>query len=97
VLAVSRYRLTATAYLPGAAAVGVESRIRALVENRVRDSDPEVRVALTDQVTVEFTVVAATATEARADGREVALEVLQGASPLALDAVELLTPPRIPA
>ncbi len=96
-LAVSRYRLTATAYLPGAAAVGVESRIRAMVENRVPDSDPEVRVALTDQVTVEFTVVAASATEARADGREVALEVLQGASPLALDAVELLSPPRIPA
>ena len=54
-------------------------------------------MALTDQVTVEFTVVAASATEARADGREVALEVLQGASPIALDAVELLTPPRIPA
>jgi ATP phosphoribosyltransferase regulatory subunit HisZ len=97
VLAVSRYRLTATAYLPGAAAVGVESRIRAVVENRVPDSDPEVRVALTDQVTVEFTVVAESATEARADGRGVALEVLQGASPVALDAVELLAPPRIPA
>jgi len=27
----------------------------------------------------------------------VALEVLQGASPVALDAVELLAPPRIPA
>jgi hypothetical protein len=54
-------------------------------------------VALTDQVTVEFTVAAATATEARADGRGVALEVLQGASDLALDAVELLAPPRVPA
>ncbi len=93
----TRYRLTASAYLPGAAAVGVEQRIRAVVEDRVPDSDPVVRVALTDEVTVEFTVAAASATEARADGREVALEVLQGASPIALHAVELLTPPRIPA
>ena len=90
-----RYRLTATAYLPGAAAVGVEERIRTVVEDRVPDSDPAVQVALTDRVTVEFTVAAASATEARADGREVALEVLQGASPIALDAVELLTPPRV--
>jgi hypothetical protein len=97
VFARARYRLTATAYLPGAAAVGVEERIRAVVEDRVPDSDPAVLVALTDRVMVEFTVVAASATEARADGREVALEVLQGASPIVLDAVELLTPPRIPA
>jgi hypothetical protein len=96
VFARNRYRLTATAYLPGAAAVGVEERIRAVVEGRVPDSDPAVSVALTDRVTVEFTVAAASATEARADGRDVALEVLQGASPIALDAVELLTPPRLP-
>jgi hypothetical protein len=93
----SRYRLTATAYLPGAAAVGVEQRIRKVVAERVPDSDPAVHVALTDQVTVEFTVAAASATEARADGRVVALDVLQGASPITLHAVELLTPPRIPA
>ena len=95
-LARSRYRLTATAYLPGAAVVGVEDRIRAVIEDRVPDSDPAVRVALTDQVTVMFTMTAESATEARADGRAVALEVLMGASPIALDAVELLTPPRIP-
>jgi hypothetical protein len=96
VFARNRYRLTAAAYLPGAAAVGVEQRIRTVVEERVPDSDPVVSVALTDRVTVEFTVAAASATEARADGRDVALEVLQGASPIALDAVELLTPPRMP-
>ena len=61
----AKYRLTATAFLPGAAAVGVEERIRKVVEDRVPESDPAVRVALTDQVTVEFTVVAASATEAR--------------------------------
>ena len=76
--------------------MGVEQRIRTVVEERVPDSDPVVSVALTDRVTVEFTVAAASATEARADGRDVALEVLQGASPIALDAVELLTPPRMP-
>jgi hypothetical protein len=97
VIACSLYRLTAIAYLPGAAAVGVEERIRTVIEDRVPDSDPAVRVALTDKVTVEFTMAAASATEARADGRAVALEVLLGASPIALDAVELLMPPRVPA
>ncbi len=90
-----RYRLTASAYLPGAAAVGVEARILGRVMDRVPDSDPAVRVALTDQVTVEFTVAAWSLTEARAEGRAVALEVLLGAAPIALDAVELLTPPPV--
>ena len=81
----ARYRLTASAYLPGAAAVGVEQRIRAVVEDRVPDSDPVVRVALTDRGHGGVHGrCGKSATEARADGREVALEVLQGASPIAL-------------
>jgi hypothetical protein len=96
VFAASRYRLTATAYLPGAAAVGVEERIRSAVDIRVPDSDPAVQVELTDRVTVEFTVAAVTLPEARAAGRAVAAEVLLGAAPIALDAVELLTPPAVP-
>ena len=95
VFGVSRYRLTASAYLPGAAAVGVEARIRAVIEDRVPDSDPDVRVALTDKVTVMFTMAAGSATEARAAGRAIALRVLSGASPVAVDAVELVTPPPV--
>lgn len=91
----SRYRLTASAYLPGAAAVGVEGRIRAVIEDRVPDSDPDVLVALTDKVTLVFTMAAGSATEARAAGRAIALRVLAGASPVAVDAVELVQPPTV--
>ena len=58
VLSTPRFRLTASAYLPGAAAVGVEQRIRAVLADRLPESDPTVRVALTDQVTVAFTMSA---------------------------------------
>jgi hypothetical protein len=95
VLAASRYLLSASAYLPGAAAVGVEERIRSSVENRLPDSNPVVHVALTDLVTVEFVLSAATLAEARAEGRAVAESVLLGAAPIALEAVELLTPPAV--
>jgi hypothetical protein len=97
VLARPRFRLTAIAYVPGAAAVGVEGRIRAVLADRVPDSDPTVYVALTDQVTVAFTIPADSATEARAAGRTVAHDVLLGAEPIALDAVELFTAPPVPA
>jgi hypothetical protein len=95
VFTTSRYRLTASAFLPGAAAVGVEGRIRAVIEDRVPDSDPDVLVAFTDEVTLMFTMAAESATEARAAGRAIALRVLSGASPVAVDAVELLTPPPV--
>lgn len=95
-LAASRYLLSARAYLPGAAAVGVEERIRSAVEDRLPDSHPAVSVALTDLVTIEFTLAAETLAEARAEGRAVAESVLLGASPVALDAVELLAPPAVP-
>jgi hypothetical protein len=91
------FRLTATAYVPGAAAVGVEQRIRMVLEDRVPDSDPDVYVALTDQVTVAFTVSAESATEARVVGRLLAHDVLLGAAPIALDAVELFATPPVPA
>lgn len=95
-VAVSRYLLSASAYLPGAAAVGVEDRIRSAVGDRLPESNPTVRVGLTDVVTVEFTVWAATLPEARAQGRAVAEGVLLGAPLIALEAVELLTPPGVP-
>ena len=95
-LAASRYRLSASAYLPGAAAVGVEQRILSAVEDRLPDSDPAVHVARTDLVMVEFAVTAATLAEARAEGRKVAEGVLMGASPVALEAVELPAPPAVP-
>jgi hypothetical protein len=95
-MAASRYLLSASAYLPGAAAVGVEQRIRSAVEDRVPDSNPAVHVALTDVVTVEFSLPAATLAEARAQGRAVAESVLLGASPVALEAIELLAPPAVP-
>jgi hypothetical protein len=95
VLAASRYLLSASAYVPGAAAVGVEERIRSSVENRLPDSNPVVQVALTDLVTVEFVLAAGTLAEARAEGRAVAESVLLGAAPIALEAVELLTPPAV--
>jgi hypothetical protein len=97
VLATTRFRLTATAYVPGAAAVGVEQRIRAVLADRVPDSDPDVHVALTDQVTVAFTLSAESTTEARAVGRLVAHDVLLGAAPIALDAAELFAQPPVPA
>jgi glycine/D-amino acid oxidase-like deaminating enzyme len=97
VLAITRFRLTASAYVPGAAAVGVEQRIRAVLADRVPDSDPDVHVTLTDQVTVAFTLSADSATEARAIGRLVADDVLLGAAPIALDAVELFAAPPVPA
>jgi hypothetical protein len=97
VLATTRFRLTATAYVPGAAAVGVEQRIRAVLADRVPDSDPDVHVALTDQVTVAFTMSAGSATEARALGRLVAHDVLLGAEPIALDTLALLPAPPVPA
>ncbi len=96
-LSISRFRLTASAYVPGAAAVGVEQRIRAVVADRVPDSDPDVHVALTDRVTVAFTMTAESATEARAVGRLLAHDVLFGAEPIALDAVELFPAPPVPA
>jgi hypothetical protein len=97
VLATTRFRLTVTAYVPGAAAVGVEQRIRVVLAERVPDSDPDVHVALTDEVTVGFTLSAGSATEARAVGRLVAHDVLLGAAPIALDAVALFTAPPVPA
>jgi hypothetical protein len=97
VLATTRFRLTATAYVPGAAAVGVEQRIRAVLGDRLPDSDPDVHVALTDEVTVGFTLSAESATEARAVGRLVANDVLLGAAPIALDAVALFAAPPVPA
>ena len=96
-LTTTRFRLTASAYVPGAAAVGVEQRIRAVLADRVPDSDPDVHVALTDQVTVAFTLSADSATEARAVGRLLAHDVLLGAEPIALDAVELFWAPPVPA
>jgi hypothetical protein len=95
-LANARYRLTATAYVPGAAAVGVEERICVLLADRVPDSDPEVRVTLADEVTISFTVIAGCATEARAEGRDLAAEALLGAPPTTLEAVELLPLPPVP-
>jgi hypothetical protein len=92
VLAASRYLLSASAYLPGAAAVGLEARIRAAIADRLPDSAPAVQVALSDIVTIEFTVSAATLAEARAEGRAAAEAVLVGASAIALDAVELPAP-----
>jgi hypothetical protein len=97
VLPTPRFRLTASAYLPGAAAVGVEQRIRTVLEDRVPDADSTVRVALTDQVTVAFTLSADSATEARAAGRLVAYDVLLGAEPIALEAAELFAAPPVPA
>jgi len=97
VLSTPRFRLTASAYLPGAAAVGVEQRIRAVLADRLPESDPTVRVALTDEVTVAFTMAAESATEARAEGRLLARDVLLGAAPIALEAVELFTAPPVPA
>jgi len=97
VLSTPRFRLTASAYLPGAAAVGVEQRIRAVLADRLPESDPTVRVALTDQVTVAFTMSAESATEARAEGRVLAYDVLLGATPIALEAVELFAAPPVPA
>jgi hypothetical protein len=94
--AASRYLLSATAYVPGAAAVGVEQRILSAVEARLPDSDPAVRVALTDLVSIEFTVAAASLAEARAEGRAVAEDALLGAAPVSLEAVELLAPPAVP-
>ncbi|HKV67888.1 MAG TPA: hypothetical protein VJN72_07350 [Gaiellales bacterium] len=96
-LSTPRFRLTASAYLPGAAAVGIEQRIRAVLEDRLPEADPTVRVALTDQVTIAFTVAAESATEARADGRLLAHEVLLGAEPIVLEAVELFAAPPVPA
>ena len=96
-LSTPRFRLTASAYLPGAAAVGIEQRIRAVLEDRLPEADPTVRVALTDQVTVVFTLSADSATEARALGRLLAHEVLLGAGPIALDALELFPAPPVPA
>jgi hypothetical protein len=97
VLTTTRFRLTATAYLPGAAAVGVEQRIRVVLADRVPDSDPDVHVALTDQVTVAFTLAADSATEARAVGRLLAYDVFLGADPIALEAAELFAPRPVPA
>jgi hypothetical protein len=97
VLTTTRFRLTATAYLPGAAAVGVEQRIRAVLADRVPDSDPDVHVALTDRVTVAFTLAADSATEARAVGRLLAHDVLLGAEPIVLEAAELFAAPPVPA
>jgi hypothetical protein len=97
VVTTTRFRLTATAYVPGAAAVGVEQRIRSVLADRVPDSDPDVHVALTDRITVAFTVSAESATEARALGRVLAHDVLLGAGPIALDAHELFAPPPVPA
>jgi hypothetical protein len=97
VLTTTRFRLTATAYLPGAAAVGVEQRIRAVLADRVPDSDPDVHVTLTDRVTVAFTLAADSATEARAVGRLLANDVLLGADPIALEAAELFATPPVPA
>jgi hypothetical protein len=56
-----------------------------------------VHVALTDQVTVAFTMTAESATEARAEGRLLACDVLLGAEPVVLDAVELFVAPPVPA
>jgi hypothetical protein len=97
VLTTTRFRLTAIAYVPGAAAAGVEGRIRAVLADRVPESDPDVHVALTDQVTMAFTVSAESATEARALGRLMAYDVLLGAEPIALDAAELFAAPPVPA
>ncbi len=77
--------------------MGVEQRIRAVLAERVPDSDPSVCVAMTDQVTVAFTMFADSATEARVAGRSLAHDVLLGAEPIALDAVELFTAPPVPA
>lgn len=96
-LSTPRFRLTASAYLPGAAAVGIEQRVRAVLEDRLPEADPTVRVALTDQVTIAFTMAAESATEARADGRLLAHDVLLGAEPIALEAVELFAAPPVPA
>lgn len=82
--------------MPGAAAVGVEARIRSAVEERLPESNPAVRVALTDLVAVEFTLRAATLAEARAEGRAVAESALLGAGPVAIDAVELVAPSAVP-
>jgi hypothetical protein len=68
-----------------------------VLADRVPDSDPDVHVALTDQVTVAFTMSAESATEARALGRMLAHDVLLGAEPIALDALELFAAPPIPA
>ena len=91
-----RYLLSARAYLPGAAAVGVEGRIRTAVEDRLPDSNPAVHVGLTDVVDAGVALSAATLPEARAEGRAVAESVLLGASLIALEAVELLAPPAVP-
>jgi hypothetical protein len=77
--------------------VGVEQRVRTVFADRVPDSDPSVHVALTDQVTVAFTMTAESATEARAEGRLLARDVLLGAEPVVLDAVELFVAPPVPA
>jgi hypothetical protein len=97
VLTTTRFRLTAIAYVPGAAAVGVEGRIRAVLADRVPDADADVHVALTDRVTVAFTMSADSAIEARAVGRLLAHDVLLGAEPIALEAVELFPAPPVPA
>ena len=52
-------------------------------------------MALTDEVTVGFTLSAESATEARAVGRLVANDVLLGAAPIALDAVALFAAPPV--
>jgi hypothetical protein len=54
-----------------------------------------VRVTLADEVMISFTVVAGCATEARAEGRDVAAEALLGAPPATLEAVELLPLPPV--
>jgi hypothetical protein len=96
VAAASRYLLSARAYLPGAAAAGIEQRIQSAVADRLPDSNPAVQVALDDLVTIEFTLTAASLAEARGEGRSVAESVLAGASPVALDAAELLALPSVP-
>ena len=68
-----------------------------MLEDRLPEADPTVRVALTDQVTIAFTMAAESATEARADGRLLAHDVLLGAEPIALEAVELFAAPPVPA
>jgi hypothetical protein len=94
--AASRYLVSARAYLPGAAAAGIEQRIQSAVADRLPGSNPAVQVALDDLVTIEFTLVAATLAEARGEARSAAESVLVGASPVALDAFELLAPPSVP-
>jgi hypothetical protein len=76
--------------------VGVEQRIRSAVEDRLPHSNPAVRVSLTDLVELDFEVSAESLAEARAYGRTVAESVLRGASPVAVEAVELLAPPAVP-